>query len=155
VHIIFKSVDYISLDQALNRCEYTMMVTADLHNDREVSAYRMAPDGRIIDASPALARLLGYDSVENLVAHNQGGEEYDQAYVAETFREHGGQITGVETTWRRKDGSATRLRERVTAIYDERGQPLYYDGIIEATFAPIQDEQTQIPSGKEISEDTV
>src|SRR5256885_7683076 len=117
------------------------MVVSDLFEDQHVSAYRMAPDGRIVQASPALARLLGYDSVEELVARNQVGEEYDQAYVAAAFREHSGEISGVETVWRRKDGSTIRVRETDRAIYDDQDQPLFYDGIVEQIAAPTAEPQ--------------
>lgn len=122
------------------------MVVSDLFEDQHVSAYRMTPDGRIVQASPALARLLGYDSVEELVARNQAGEEYDQAYVAAAFREHSGEISGVETVWRRKDGSTIRVRETDRAIYDDQDQPLFYDGIVEQV-APAAESPAPLVAG--------
>src|SRR5262245_18774052 len=52
---------------------------AGLFGSQQVCAYRMAPDGAIVAASPALLRMLGYESLDDLRAKNPDGDEYDAA----------------------------------------------------------------------------
>jgi capsular exopolysaccharide synthesis family protein len=95
-----------------------------------IGMYRMTPDGRIVMANQVLVQMLGYDSVDELLAKNHS-TDYDPEFVRAEFLAHNGRIVDMESTWRRKDGSSIYVRENARAIYDDFGQPLYYDGIIE------------------------
>lgn len=91
------------------------------------------PEGRYISANPATARMLGYDSPEDLIA---GLSDLDrQFYVKpgrrEEFRklmEQHGTISDFESEVYRKDGSRIWISENSHAIRDEHGKVLYYEG---------------------------
>jgi capsular exopolysaccharide synthesis family protein len=51
--------------------------------------------------------------------------------VRKAFRANNGRIVDLESSWRRRDGAIISVRESMQAIYDEYGQPLYYDGVVE------------------------
>jgi capsular exopolysaccharide synthesis family protein len=94
--------------------------------------YRMSPQGKIIMANQALAHMLGYASVEELLTLSPSlGDDYDPEYVHQAFRANNGRVVDVESNWRRKDGSSITVRESALATYDDRGRPLHYDGIVE------------------------
>ena len=111
----------------------------DMLDDQHVCAYRMAPDGTIIAASPALVRLLGYTSSAELCARSSDGDAYDAAYAQAMFARHGGRITQIESAWARADGSIVHVRESATASYDEQGRPIHYDGVIELVLIPTRE----------------
>ncbi|KAF0158816.1 MAG: HD-GYP domain-containing protein [Syntrophaceae bacterium] len=98
--------------------------------------YRATPEGRFIMANQAMARILGYDSPEELmegitdIAH--------QIYVHPEERrnaikliERQGYAKNDELQWYRKDGSKIWVCRTMQVVLDENGQPLYADGIVE------------------------
>lgn len=99
-----------------------------------IGIYRTTPDGRILLANPALVQMLGYASADDLAQNNLEGTEYAPTYDRRDFREHierDGEIRGLESLWRRKDGSTIFVRENGRAVRDDDGRVLYYEGTIE------------------------
>jgi len=100
-----------------------------------IGLYRTTPDGRFLLANPALVRMLGYDSLDELTAFNlEDNEDYWPAYSRSQFRERierDGEIMGLETTWKKRDGSIIFIRESARAVCGEEGEVLYYEGTIE------------------------
>ncbi len=92
--------------------------------------FQSTPDGRFITANPALARMLGYDSPEELIAAvtDIGQQLYVQPELREEFKrrlaEHG-VIRGLEGQAYRKDGSKIWLEENVYAVHDQSGRVCY------------------------------
>src|SRR5689334_13620244 len=125
-----------NLKQSVEKLRAGAELLGDPFSDMKICTYAMAPDGTILAASPALVRLLGYDSLDELRARNSAGGEYDSEYVQALFARHSGQINDIESIWRRKDGSIIYVRESARAVYDERGRPVEYDGIIEKIVGP-------------------
>ena len=96
--------------------------------------YRSTPDGRIIMVNPALLRITGYDTFEEMESRNLETEEYEPSYSRKIFKEKiekEGRLEGWETVWRRRDRSAIRVRESATVIRAADGSVLYYDGTVE------------------------
>ncbi|HZZ19385.1 MAG TPA: PAS domain S-box protein [Opitutaceae bacterium] len=99
-----------------------------------VGVYRSTPEGRIVMANPALLRIMGFDSFEQMTARNLESEGYEPSYPRQLFREkieREGFVNGWEAAWKRRDGSTMFVRESATVIRDAAGTILYYDGIIE------------------------
>jgi len=94
------------------------------------------PDGRILAANPALARMLGYDSPEQLIA---GAADLDRDfYVDPAVRkemrrilEKDGEFSGHEVQVRRRDGTPIWVLMNLRAARDEAGTVLHYDGMIQ------------------------
>jgi PAS domain S-box-containing protein len=99
-----------------------------------VGIYRSTPDGRIVLVNPALLKITGYDSFEDLAARNLETGSYEPNYSRRDFRERverEGVLKGWEAEWKTRDGSTIFVRESTTVIRGPDGSVLYYDGIIE------------------------
>ncbi len=105
-----------------------------LFENSTVGLYRTTPDGRVLLANPALVRMLGYASFEELSALNlsekEFGPEYSRAYFIQRIRTEI-VIQGMEATWRKRDGSTIYVRESARAVFDRDGAVKYYEGTVE------------------------
>jgi PAS domain S-box-containing protein len=101
-----------------------------------VGIFQTTPEGKYLSANPAMARIYGFDSAEELIAaHEDIGQ---QAYVDPNRRadfkrvlESDGIIEGFEYETRRKDGGRIWLLENARAVRDSAGVILYYVGTAE------------------------
>jgi PAS domain S-box-containing protein len=99
-----------------------------------VGIYRSTPAGRIIMANPAMLRITGYDTLEQLAARNLEVEASQSSYPRREFKEQierAGQLSGWEATWKRRDGTLIAVRETASVVRGPDGSVLYYDGILE------------------------
>jgi PAS domain S-box-containing protein len=104
------------------------------YENATIGLYRTTPDGRILMANPALMRMLGYASFEELAKRNLEHGGYEPAYPRAEFRrrlESAGAAVGLESAWKRADGTTVWVRESATVIRGSDGRPLYYDGTVE------------------------
>ncbi len=92
--------------------------------------YFTTPDGRVLDANPALVRMLGYDSKEELL-----GVHVDELYLDASQRalelhelERQGTVQGREVVLRRKNGNPAICLDTCTAIRDPLGRIIRYQG---------------------------
>ncbi len=98
--------------------------------------YRSSPDGRFIAVNPALARMLGFATPQELVDHDTqtgGTPLYVKPGRREEFRallKSGHYVTGFESEVRRKDGARIWISENVRAITDADGGIRYYEGFV-------------------------
>jgi two-component system cell cycle sensor histidine kinase/response regulator CckA len=86
--------------------------------------YRSTEDGRILDANPALAQMLGYDSVDELLTRNmldlyRSPEDRAALLASGAHRRHG---IG-EVAWKKKDGTPILVR-LVARIVEGRDQDM-------------------------------
>jgi PAS domain S-box-containing protein len=98
-----------------------------------IGVYRTSPGGRVLMVNPALLRMLGYDSLAELSSRDLN-REFEPGYVRSEFGrtlERDGEVTGLESLWRRKDGSSFYARENARAVRDEGGALLYFEGTVE------------------------
>lgn len=97
--------------------------------------YQNTPGGRFIKANPACARILGYDSPEDIVNSivDIGRQIYtdpeDCTRLIERLNENG--HATLETRIRRKDGTAGWILNNVRLVRDGEGEVLYYEGLIQ------------------------
>jgi PAS domain S-box-containing protein len=99
-----------------------------------VGIYRTTADGRILAGNPAFVQMMGYSSFEELASRNLNAPDFEPQYSRGQFAEKlekEGRITGLESQWRRRDGSVIFVRENARAIQDEAGRILYYEGTAE------------------------
>jgi Amt family ammonium transporter len=99
-----------------------------------VALYRSAPDGELLAANPALARLLGYDSVPELSRATRSVEAF---YVDATRRElwlnrisEDGEVLDFDVELRRSDGSTVWVQDTAKAVYDKDGNLIYCEGAL-------------------------
>jgi len=106
----------------------------DVFDNSMVGLYRTTPGGDILMANPALLRMLGYSSFEELAQRNLEEEGYEPEHPRSVFKqriESEGQVVGLEAAWTRRDGRPLFVRESVRAIRDQTGNTLYYEGTVE------------------------
>jgi len=99
-----------------------------------IGMYRTTPDGRVLMANPALVRMLGYSSFEELAELNLEEAGFDPAYPRSVFKrrlEKRGKIIADESVWIKRDGTKLFVCESAVAIRDPGGNVLYYEGTVE------------------------
>jgi PAS domain S-box-containing protein len=92
-----------------------------------------ADSEKMVVANKALAKILGYDSEDELVEKNMKEIYFDpeeRARLVERYKLDE-RAEGVETTWRRKDGSPLPVRLGGRIIRDDSGEVLFFEGIVE------------------------
>ncbi len=105
-----------------------------LFEEAPVGIYRTTPDGRILFANPALLKILGLDSLEELYRRNLDEDGFEPGYQRRSFKEildREGEVRGLESAWTRRDGSVAYVREMARAVRGPDGTVLYYDGTVE------------------------
>ncbi|CAG0947110.1 partial Sporulation kinase E, partial [Anaerolineae bacterium] len=105
-----------------------------LYENVPTGIYRTSADGRILLANPALVRMLGYETFEDLARRNLEEEDYEPKYPRSEFHQRmksEGEVKGLESDWKRKDGTVIYVRESAKVITDGDGNKLYYEGTVE------------------------
>src|SRR6266446_2637951 len=91
----------------------------DLVENSIYGIFRFSDDGSFLDANPALLRILGCASAEDLRSLNLARDifRFPEQYVQliSTCREKG-QVHGAETEWRRRDGGLVTVRLNVRRL---------------------------------------
>ncbi len=88
--------------------------------------YRSTEDGRILEANPSLVRMLGYDSLDDVLKLNMS-EIYQSTADRMTLIEgHRGQPGGtVEVRWKKNNGDAILVRLTARTIVGRDGRESY------------------------------
>jgi len=98
--------------------------------------FQISPEERILSANPALARMLGYESAEELESGAWGGTEWvwsDETEHALFIQqiEAEGFVRGFEGHFKRKDGSNLWASLTCKRVFDDDGRFIHYEGFIE------------------------
>ena len=95
--------------------------------------YRVTEEGRFLTANPALARMLGYASPEDLI--QSVANIRDQLFVDPRQRDKfmrlllsNDSVWGFEARLYRRDGRMIWTLENARAVRDPKGRLLYYEG---------------------------
>jgi PAS domain S-box-containing protein len=98
--------------------------------------YQITPEGQYLSANPAMARILGYASPEQILREVRSA--FDQVYAdkkhSETFFGAINVKDGMrdcESRVMQKDGTVIWVQENTRAVADESGSILYYEGSME------------------------
>jgi PAS domain S-box-containing protein len=93
-------------------------------------------DGKFINVNPAMARIYGYSTPEEML--NSLADSETQVYVnpkeqedlRQQLEEHG-EVKDFECQVYRKDGSISWIEENTRAVRDQYGNLLYFEGLVE------------------------
>ncbi|MCG8687175.1 MAG: PAS domain S-box protein, partial [Desulfobacterales bacterium] len=108
----------------------------DIFNNSVQGIFQSSRDNRVLNANPSMARILGYDSIEEFKAtiDNLARQVYVKPEEREAFlgllRENDF-VSGFETRLKKKDGSRIWVSICGRAIRDEDGNLLYIQGSFE------------------------
>ncbi|MCH2051072.1 MAG: PAS domain S-box protein [Trichodesmium sp. ALOHA_ZT_67] len=98
--------------------------------------FQASPEGHLISANPALARIYGYGSPEEVIAdlvclpHQLYSHSKYQEQFMQKLKEHG-RLVNYESQIYRPDGSLIWISENTKAVYDQDGKLIRYDGTVE------------------------
>jgi PAS domain S-box-containing protein len=105
----------------------------DLFDSIQEGAFFCSPSGKMIGANPALARILGYGSQQELLQTNlfedlvpqesQRGMLLEELSTVDSLRNH-------EATLRKKDGTFLEALLHVAAVREPKGSLVQYRGLI-------------------------
>ena len=98
--------------------------------------FQTSQEGKYIAANPALVKMYGYASFEELAGgvNNIATQLYvDPTRRAEFIRiiEEEGQVLHFESEVRRHDGKTLWISENVRSIHDDDGRFLYFEGTVD------------------------
>jgi diguanylate cyclase (GGDEF)-like protein/PAS domain S-box-containing protein len=105
----------------------------ELYENVVAGVFQSTPEGRFMSANPALVKLLGFDSEDELLALEIGRDLYmypeDRENWVRNIRKTG-EIRNAEVVLRRKDGEKIVVLENSRAVRGEHGEVLYYEGTL-------------------------
>ena len=105
---------------------------AELFNSLQEGVYFTTPEGEILDANPALVRMLGFTSREELMRKNAKELYLDPGVrdAESTMLEQQGKLAAREIVLRRKNGSTFTCLDSATLVRDSAGRAVRYQGTL-------------------------
>lgn len=116
--------------RALDRSEQTRI---EIFRSVPAGLFRCSPEGELIDANPAMARMLGYDGPDDLIGHpitelHETPEDWEA--LIESLEESGDPCRFAHRMIR-EHGTGLWVRGYAQVIRDEHGAVVCYEGSIE------------------------
>src|SRR6266404_501511 len=104
----------------------------ELFESLQEGIYIVTPEGSILDANPALVRMLGYDSKDDLLKREVAEIFVDQAErkVLKEQIEHQSMLQGREITLILRDGTSIVCLNTAAAVRDNAGHIVRYQGAV-------------------------
>jgi len=127
---------YGKMEKALAQEKLAEAKYRNIFENAAEGIFQRTPAGLYLNANPAMARMLGYGSVPELLAKvtNIGQQLYVQGERHAEFTrllEERGAVEGFEAQMFRKDGSVVWVSISARVVRDNARQILYYEGMAE------------------------
>ncbi len=114
--------------------------------------YKSTNEGKFVDVNPALVKMLGYDSKEELLSIDIKTKLYFEASERDNAVLQNN-INGLAVfRLRKKDGSEIWFEERGSYVSDGNGSTIYHEGILRDVTKRIQTEFELLKSQKETAD---
>jgi diguanylate cyclase (GGDEF)-like protein/PAS domain S-box-containing protein len=105
----------------------------ELFQNVTAGVFQTTVDGKFMAANPALVRMLGYDSEDDLLAVDVARDVYadpdHRDHWVRAMAEHG-EVRNAELVLRRKDGSRLVVLENSRAVRDSEGRVMFCEGTL-------------------------
>ncbi|MFH1121196.1 MAG: PAS domain S-box protein [Bacteroidota bacterium] len=92
--------------------------------------YKTSHDGRVIEVNPAMIKILGFDSKEELMGVNIAHELYFDPSDRERLTIEGIDKELISYRLRKKDGSEVWVEDHGWYTYSDKGEIIFHEGII-------------------------
>ena len=130
------SRDITSLVRTRQQLEKAQRKYRDIFEKAVEGIFQSTPDGRYLEANPALARIYGYSSAQDLLQNltDIGKQLYVDPKRRRKFQqlmEQKGEVHEFESQIYRRDGSAIWIAETARAVRGPDGRLQYYEGVVE------------------------
>ena len=105
----------------------------ELYENVVAGVFQSTPEGNFMSANPALVRLLGYASEDEVLGLDIARDLYMYPEDRDNWRnnmELQGEIRNAELVLKRKDGHKIVVLENSRAVRDGEGRVLYYEGTL-------------------------
>jgi diguanylate cyclase (GGDEF)-like protein/PAS domain S-box-containing protein len=105
----------------------------ELFQNVTAGVFQTTTDGKFMAANPALVRMLGYGSEDELLELDVARDVYmDPDHRQNWIRTmaEGGEVRNAELVLKRKDGSKIVVLENSRAVTDDEGRVLFYEGTL-------------------------
>ena len=126
---------HVDLVHSRKKLKNAEMKYRDFFENAIEGIFQIAYEGRFIDANPAMARILGYESPEALIASvtNVAGQclvdpGANRKFVNQLRIQEA--ITGFETQVLKKDNSIIWVSLSARSVHDKNGDVAYYEGTL-------------------------
>ena len=125
----------INLGKKILRAEYEISKASEkkyrsIFDNSLDGIYRSAPEGRFIDVNPALVKMLGYESKEELLSIYIPKD----FYFSESDRPASTERNRIfRTRFKRKDGAEIRVEVNSRTFFDKERNAIYHEGIVRDT----------------------
>jgi PAS domain S-box-containing protein len=138
--IHFREMERDKVEAELRRSEDALRASEakyrNIFENATQGIFQSTRDGRLVTANPAFARILGYDSTDELMKSitNLGEQLYaDPERRNEWMRliDRQGYVKNFEITGYRKDKSIVNVSISIHEVRDRNQQFLFYEGIME------------------------
>lgn len=128
--------DVTDMKTAVKFLQRTEKKYRTIFNNSPLGICRSSPDGKLLEANPAMASMLGYSRPSELVkaVADVGEDLYETPRLrdeaVEKIQASGG-LHVVETVLRRKDGTRFTARIYMSGVRDDDGALLFLEGLID------------------------
>ncbi|CAN5131035.1 hypothetical protein BH24PSE2_BH24PSE2_22640 [soil metagenome] len=105
----------------------------ELYMNVHAGVFQSTPDGKILSANPAMIKLLGYESEDELLGLDVARDIYMYPEDREKWSRElaqNGQVRNAELILRCKDGRKMVVLESARVVRDENGTIMYYEGTL-------------------------
>jgi two-component system cell cycle sensor histidine kinase/response regulator CckA len=95
---------------------------------------KTTPEGKIVQANPALVQMLGYASEQEVLGLNMGADVYrnpGERDEATMWSRRQDSVQGVEVEWKDKNGKPFMIRCAAHVVRDHNGKVEFLEGIVE------------------------
>lgn len=162
-HILLQAQEQLqALEQLQTQLQHSRSTAAryqPIFENAVEGIFQTTPEGKYLVANPALAHIFGYESPEDLMRHVSdigtqiyGDPEQRSEFVQRMLKE--GQVVHAEQQVCRKDGKKIWISLNARALYNEQGEPLYFEGFVTDITASrqLKERQQQLEEARRESE---
>jgi len=130
----------VTLEMAFSKFEMELQIQESeqkyekLYQSLPIGMYKTTIDGHFLMINHTAAKLLGYNSPEELLGTNLNKLFQNQSFNREDFIndiQEVDLIQDLEYLWVREDKKSVYLQENSRAIRDENGELLYFEGTLQ------------------------